>query len=158
MDAVPKAKTTTTGSVPAVPAAVAALDVLVGQWEWNGGSGSGQGAFIVKGHSSCQWHTGGHFLVENAEVNVAGRVYTTIAVIGFSAPRKTCVAHVYDNAGGEHEYEISILGDQLCTMWDEYKFVGTISDDRATIQGEWFLLSQENEWEHWFDLTMRRVG
>jgi hypothetical protein len=146
--------------------ALAALDVLVGEWSievsFDGTPPADAGA-----RASFEWMPGERFLVERWSVPVP-EAPDGIAIIGPDpAHEGDFLQHYFDTRGVARVYRMTLAGD-VWTLWrDEpdfspldfrQRYVGTFSADRRTITGAWEICHDGTTWQHDFDLSYRRLS
>lgn len=116
---------------------VQALGRLVGTWTVTGGA---------KGTVRYEWMSGGHFLIQQVELEQYGEVTSGFEVIGHLHPFGEPVSaeiwsRFYDSAGNTFDYVYELDGDTL-TIWagapgSPAYFRGTFTDDDRTMAGAW---------------------
>jgi hypothetical protein len=117
---------------------LAALDRLVGTWRLTGGA---------EGEISYRWLEGGHFLIQDLDLEQGGHKIKGIEVIGrerpfgAQAPGPEIRSRVYDHEGNTLDYVYELQGDTL-TIWGGEKgspayMRATFSADGATFSGGW---------------------
>lgn len=148
-------------------AALARLDVFVGDWvlEARFGDGPGGGADGPQVRSRFEWILDGKFLVQHTGVPVPGAP-DSMAIVSADPRTGRYTQHYYDSRGVVRLYAMSLEGG-VWTLTREaadftpldfpQRFAGTFSDDGNTITGAW-----EKDlgagWEQDFVLIYRRAG
>lgn len=132
------------------------LSALVGKWDWQGRSKSGD--FTVTGWDTFEWLEGGFFLVERWEFDTAGEPSSGIAITGYDDPSQTCRTSYFDSGGTFDTYELEVRDDVLRITWDKYRFKGSFNKAGDTVNGTWEQSSDGSKWEYWYDLQMSKVG
>lgn len=137
------------------------LDALAGEWSTT----MTHPAFPaeVSGSSTFEWLSGRHYLI--------GRSVTdhpdfpdglTVTGADADAEEETLAVHYYDSRGVERIYRSSRIEDGVWKMWRDgpdfsQRFTGTLSEDGATIAGQWEALSSDGStWEPDLQITYRR--
>jgi hypothetical protein len=148
-----------------VPAELAALDVLVGEWtvhpdppaEWGVTDPDSLSGAVV-----YEWALGGAYLLGRS--TAPDPVPDSLTVI--AADGEGYLQHYYDSRGVARLYRMT-LGDGVWTLQRTgadfsplhfaQRFVGTFSPDGRTIDGRWEMSKDGGEhWELDFALTYRR--
>ena len=117
---------------------LAALDRLVGTWRLSGGA---------EGTVRYRWLEGGHFLIQDLDIEQGGHTIKGIEVIGrerpfgAEAPGPEIRSRVYDHEGNTLDYVYELHGDTL-TIWGGEKgspayLRATFSADGTTFSGGW---------------------
>lgn len=168
---------TTPTDIPAGrPAAVAALDVLVGTWDQEatfeaGYFGPGSDAVTLGGaQTTFTWLDGGFFLIQRMRVdNPDAPNGITIIGAGLSPYPDDAATepgplaqHYYDSRGAARVYQMS-LDDGVWKLWRtapgfSQRFSGTLAPDGRTIQGAWEKSRDGVTWEHDFRLTYSKIS
>ena len=115
-----------------------ALDRLVGTWRVTGGA---------QGSVTFRWMEGGHFLLQDVDLEQQGGRTTGIEVIGrergfgASQPSEAIRSRYYDNHGNTLDYVYELSGSRL-TIWGGAKgspayYSGTFTDGDAVLTGRW---------------------
>ena len=146
------AERTTAGSNPQL----ADLAFLVGDWEMELSNASflPHPADTVRGRLSFEWIENGAFLL----MRMGG---DAIWLISRDEEQPLYTVFYFDARAVSRVYEMSVA-DQVWTMWREserfsQRFTGRVSADGRTITGEWTKRRDQQEWEHDFDITYRRL-
>jgi hypothetical protein len=136
------------------------LDFLVGEWRLEGrDAGSGD---PITGRLRFDWMDGGFYLVQQVDIDYAGRPVHGIEYIGHQESSGTLRSYFFSNEGPgpfgdvaiEYVYEPE---DDALTIWggdvgSPAHFRGQITEDRSTITGRW-------EWPGGgYRATMRRMS
>ena len=155
----PQAGRPPAGEVPAGrPAALASLDVLVGEWDTEAlfpGNPAAAGA----GRTTFEWLEGRHFLIQRvtaAQPDGPG----VIAIIG-AGPDGALAQNYFDNRGVQRIYQMSLEGG-VWKLWRNapgfcQRYTGTLSTDGTTISGPWEKSPDGTAWDHDFVLTYTRL-
>lgn len=145
--------------------ALAALDVLIGEWRIEAGfvgTPPAEGAARVV----FEWMGGQQFIVERWTVPDPGP--DGIAIIGLDPSNEGhYLQHYFDARGVARIYRMS-LTDRVWRLWrDEadfspldfrQRYTGTLSDDGRTIAGAWEICHDGTTWEKDFDFSYERVS
>ncbi|MEP7024415.1 MAG: hypothetical protein ABJB47_11580 [Actinomycetota bacterium] len=149
------------------PAAIARLEVLVGQWEVTAtfeagffGPGSAE-VQDSSGRTTFEWLDGEFFLIQRFRTGNPAAP-DGLAVIGTADGPGTLRQHYYDSRGVERVYEMS-LTDGVWKVWRDEPgfcqlFSGAISSDGKTIEGAWEKSADGSQWKHDFTLTYRKLS
>jgi hypothetical protein len=146
--------------------ALAALDVLVGEWSMVARfehlpSADGDARVVF------EWMPGEQFLVERWSIPVP-EAPDGIAIIGLDpSGQDRYLQHYFDSRGVARVYRMT-LADNVWTLWRDdpdfspldfrQRYSGTVSDDGRTITGSWEICHDRTTWEHDFDLTYTKVS
>ena len=138
---------------------LAALSVLVGEWALGD-----VGAPV--GRTSFSWLEGERFLIQRWTVAIP-EAPDGIAIIGVDDTSGALVQHYFDSRGVARVYQMSLEGG-VWKLWRSdadfsQRFVGTISDDGATIVGAWEsgppnASPDGDDWKHDFEIAYNKVG
>ena len=141
------------------------LDVLVGEWSM---AARFEHLPAVEGDARAvfEWMPGEQFLVERWSVPVP-EAPDGIAIIGPDpSDSDRYLQHYFDSRGVARVYKMTLAGN-VWTLWrDEpdfspldfrQRYVGTISDDGATIAGAWEICHDGVTWEHDFELSYTKL-
>lgn len=117
--------------------AVRALDRLVGTWTISGDA---------TGTVTYRWLSGGHFLVQEGELELFGHHNTFTEIIGRERPFEgepsaDVKSRSYTAEGDTLDYAYELAGDTL-TIWGGERgspasYTGTFSADGNTLTGAW---------------------
>jgi hypothetical protein len=144
--------------------ALAALDVLVGEWSmearFQDAPAADAGARVV-----FEWLAGGQFLIQRWWVPLP-EAPDGIALIGQDpAMNGRYLQHYFDSRGVARVYQMTLDGG-VWKLWRVeadfsplafgQRFTGTISSDGQVIEGAWEICHDGNSWRHDFDLTYRK--
>jgi hypothetical protein len=145
---------------PEPNAALKRLDVMVGRWDLGGREAGSDGD--VNGRLSFEWMDGGFYLVQQVEVDYAGRKVDGVEYVGYDEASESLRSYFFSNEGPgpfggiaiEYVWEVD---DTTLTIWggevgSPANFKGTFSDDRKMISGRW-------EWPGGgYSATLTRAG
>ncbi len=139
------------------PNPMADLDVFVGVWQLTASLAPED---APKAETTFEWLSGGQFLIQRWQVDFP-EAPDGIAVIGYDAEKATYLQHYFDSRGVARVYEMTFADGvwQLSRNGTDFsqRFVGTFSEDLATIAGRWEISYDGSTWEHDFDLTYLRA-
>ncbi len=146
--------------------ALAALDVLVGEWSMAAvfdrlPAADGDARVVF------EWLPGEQFLVERWQIPIP-EAPDGIAIIGLDPSSDGgCLQHYFDSRGVARVYKMT-LADNTWTLWrDEpdfspldfrQRYTGTVSEDGRTISGAWEICHDGSTWEHDFDLSYTKLS
>ena len=142
------------------PAALARLDVLVGEWSEEAGFGD-----APAGRTTIEWALGERFLVERSTIPHPD-FPDTLSIIALNADGSGYTKHYFDSRGIARLYKMTLEGNSWTLVRDEadfttlefsQRFVGTIADDGSTITGSWESADDGRSWRKDFDLVYRRL-
>ena len=142
------------GEIPAErPTSLAALDVLVGEWDTQAlfpGSPPVSGG----GRTTFEWLEGQYFLIQRVTATQPDGP-GLIAIIG-AGPDGSLAQDYFDNRGVHRIYQMSLDG-VAWKVWREspgffQRYTGTLSADGTVIAGAWEKSVDGSRWEHDFDL------
>jgi hypothetical protein len=154
--------------MPTRSAALAALDVFVGEWAMAAGfdqtpppAGAGEARVVF------EWLAGEQFLIERWQVPFP-EAPDGIAIIGLDpASDGQYLQHYFDSRGVARVYAMT-LADNVWTLRRDaadlspldfrQRYVGTISDDGRRIAGAWEICHDGSSWEHDFDLSYEKLS
>jgi hypothetical protein len=145
-----------------------ALEPFVGMWEVEARFPSPDQP-VVRGTSTFVWLLGRHFLVQRAQTDHPQAPDSEMVMAldpdaGLPAGYR---AHYFDSRGVVRLYEMTFDGREWTLLRTKpdftplefaQRFVGTFSDDGATIEGRWETSPDGSGWQFDFALTYRRVG
>ncbi len=142
---------------------MARLRPLVGTWRLET-SLAPPGA--VRAESVFEWALGGAFLVERSEVDVP-EAPDGLCVIAADPDRDGYTEHYFDSRGVVRLYAMTFDG-RTWTLTREaadftplefaQRYIGTLSEDGATITGRWEIKHPGQDWETDFDLNYVRAA
>jgi hypothetical protein len=135
------------------------LAFLVGDWEME----LSNAAFLrppadtVRGQVSCEWIENGAFLLMRMGMGMGA---DALWLMGRDEAQPLYKVFYFDARAVSRVYEMS-FADQQWTMWRDserfsQRFTGRLSADGRIITAEWTKRSDQQEWEHDFDVTYRR--
>lgn len=146
--------------------ALAALDLLVGEWNMAARfdhlpTADGDAGVVF------EWLSGEQFLVERWSIPVP-EAPDGIAIIGRDrSGQDRYLQHYFDSRGVARVYKMT-LTSKVWRLWrDEpdfspldfrQRYTGTISDDGQSITGSWEICHDGTTWEHDFDLSYRKLS
>jgi hypothetical protein len=135
-----------------------ALEPLLGDWETEATHPAVPGT-VVRGSSSFEWLEGEKFMIQRSS-NDNPDFPDSISVIGVTDERLTM--HYFDSRGVFRVYEAS-FEDGVLRIWRDHpgfsqRFVGPLSDDGRTIDGQWQLSRDDSSWDDDLKITFRRVS
>ena len=138
-------------------AALARLNALVGQWQWEAFAGSES---IGRGRSTFEWLEGS-FLIEHADAETPNFPSGTSVIGGDETTEAYCMLQ-FDSRGISRLYQMA-LGERVWKLWRDapgfwQRFTGMFSDDGSSIRGRWEQSDDGSSWTTDFDLiyTKRR--
>lgn len=155
----PQAASPPAGEVPAGrPAALAHLDLLVGEWDTEA-QFPGHPPVAGAGRTTFEWLEARYFLIQRvtaAQPDGPG----VIAIIG-AGPDGALAQNYFDNRGVQRIYQMSLDGG-VWKLWRDapgfcQRYTGTLGTDGTTISGPWEKSPDGVAWDHDFDLTYTRV-
>jgi hypothetical protein len=131
----------------------ARLEPLIGAWDVEGAHPVDP-SMAVRGHAVFEWLDGGKFLVQRWTVEHPD-FPNGIAILGEG--ESGLAQHYFDSRGVARVYAMSV-SDETWELSREspgfsQRFVGTFSDDGATIAGRWEKCTDGSNWELDFHLT-----
>lgn len=142
------------------PAALARLDVFVGEWEVSADFPSL--GVLTGATSTFEWTLDGRFLVQRSVTPVAeapdGLMVVAVDGDGYTQ-------HYFDSRGVVRLYEMEFDGEvwRLLRAKPDFspldfrqRFTARFGADRDTITGAWEKSTDGSAWEHDFTLTYRR--
>jgi hypothetical protein len=152
-------------------AALARLDVFVGEWVMEARFPGGQPApssaagESPRAHSRFEWTLDRQFLLQRTEISIPGAP-DSMTIVSTDQETGAYTQHYYDSRGVARLYAMS-LADGVWTLTREsadftpldfqQRFTGTFSADGNTISGAWEK-RLGGDWEHDFALTYHRAG
>ncbi len=132
------------------------LALLVGDWEMELSNATflPHPADTVRRQVSFEWIEDGAFLVQRLGTDA-------LWLISRDEEQPLYKAFYYDARAVSRVYEMS-FADQVWTMWRDsaqfsQRFTGRVSADERTITAQWTKRIDQQEWEHDFDVTYRRL-
>lgn len=138
------------------------LDIFVGKWNVEGKSyaeGSSNASLQVssvemKFVQTCEWLSGGFFLVKRWDGHVGESEFKGMEVIGYDFASKTYSSRFFDNAGNAPTYQVTI-GENFWTYNGELqRATFEFSDDNNTLKTHWDWRKTDGEnWMPLCDLT-----
>ena len=137
------------GPAESAPVELRRLAALAGRWRWTGRSRTGD--FAVHGETELRWLPGGHFLVERGLLQSTGVTIRSLAVTGWDAERRDCVADYVDSDGAEESYRLGVADNELIINWPRFRFAGRFAESGDVITGTWESSPDGSSWEHWYD-------
>jgi hypothetical protein len=138
--------------------AIEDLTAFVGQWEL---AVDLPGAQDVRGHVTFE--RVGEMLVQRTVIPVPEAPDSCCVIV---ARDRTYTQHYFDSRGVARLYEMTFDGrtwalvrtkPDFTPLAFSQRFIGTFSDDQATITGEWQMSETAGEWARDFGLTYHRV-
>ncbi|MCR8843463.1 DUF1579 domain-containing protein [Paenibacillus sp. SC116] len=147
-------------SVPCKPeSALMQLNVFVGKWNTEGivkdaASGS---TVTLKAMDTYEWLPGGYFLIHHVDGQMGDSEVKAIEMIGYDAASQMYITHSYDNQGNMNKYQAMLLDNNWTIAGQSERFSGRFSDDRMILTGEWKLLNESSNWEHWMDIKLTKI-
>jgi hypothetical protein len=145
-------------------AALASLDVLIGEWSVEARFPGVEGGPAVR--SWFDWALDGQFLVQHTEVPIP-EAPDSLAIVGVDPGNGGYTQHYFDSRGVVRLYAMG-FANGVWTLTREssdfspldfrQRFTGTFSEDGNTITGAWEKGLGDAGWEHDFDLIYHRVG
>lgn len=131
------------------------LERLVGTWHIKGRTPESNGNNIL-GRMTCEWMSGGFFLMQRGEIQFDGSTIESLEIIGYDPASDTFRASVYTNmTGAVLAYGWNVQVDTV-THWTEgNKYTGTFSKDGRTLSGGW--RPEEGKQGITYDAIMTRV-
>jgi hypothetical protein len=114
---------------------------------------------VVGGRATFEWLEGERFLIQRAQADHP-EFPDSISVIG-ATDGDGLSMHYFDSRGVHRIYRVSIEG-RVWRIWrDEpgfaQRFTGTLSSDRAGLDGLWELAREEGEWADDLEVRYRRA-
>lgn len=140
--------------------ALQSFNRLVGEWRTTGTHPAVPGTNL-HGHSTCQWHEGGAFLIMHSEIDHPD-FPDGVAIFGSDDQAKTYYMLYFDERGISRKYDVSIEGDQLKWWRDDPEFsqrvLMAISDDSNKITCDGEMSRGQAAWEKDLSLTYVRLA
>jgi hypothetical protein len=145
---------------PTAEDALARLEPLVGEWDFEASAPGGE-PWPGGGHTTIEWHDSGAHLVQRGTVAIP-EAPDNVSIIGCDAANGTYFQLYSDVRGVCRVYEMSI-GDGEWKLWRDgepfsQRFTATISDDGDTITGLWEAAEDGTTYVPDFVFTYRRVA
>jgi hypothetical protein len=149
---------------------LAPLDLLVGAWLTEATHPAFPG-LVVRGTVDVEWLEGKHFLIHRARVDHPD-FPDSISIIGNierdrasdpQSPRSEdapLTMQYFDSRGIFRDYEVTVEG-RSWRIWRNapgfsQRFLGTVTDDGATIPGVWEMCEDDVTWKRDLEITYRR--
>ena len=139
-------------------AALAQLNVLVGEWDMQASIGD---RTLGSGRTVFSWLESGAFLAQHSEVDQEDFPTATLLIGRDDASETYCMLY-FDSRGVSRVYQMSLSATGVWKMWREapgffQRFTGKISPDGNRITAGWERSNNGVFWEQDFDLTYTRV-
>ena len=142
-----------------------ALSAFLGQWTSRGTSygGTDQSGKDPKANGepwlgTCEgrWHTGSFFLVQDERVDIAGKRFDTLSILGVDEDGEY-FARSFENHGYTRDYQVERAGDRWTISGDAERASIEFAEDgkTQTITWEW---KSENKWLPLCDQVAEKVG
>jgi hypothetical protein len=161
-------ETTTTQRAPMPDPALMELDVLAGDWRFEGDvrEGSAGPAARVRGTTSFEWFEGGWCLVQHADTvfggtsegwdtDALGDRNVTIQLWWYDSDSGTYRTQFFSNNGGPSGYEGRKV-DGVLTFEGPARY--TMEPSRhGTVVFDWSLPDGDGGWVPWMSYTMTRI-
>ena len=146
---------------PGPPAALEALDVLVGEWSYEGSHAMIPNT-VLRGRTAFEWLEGKRFLVQREAVDDFEMPSASISVIGAGGPSAPLVEHYFDSRGVARVYSMS-FDKGVWRRWRDHpgfsqRSAGAVSGDGKVITLRSELSRDGVTWEHEMELTYTRLG
>jgi hypothetical protein len=142
-----------------------ALEPFVGEWSMTVAF-KGMLPVDAGARVSFEWLPGKRFLIQRWEVPIP-EAPDGIAIIGADPAREGhFLQHYFDTRGVARVYKMSFAEGVWRLRREEpdfspldfrQRFTGNFSDNGSTITARWEMSSDGSQWEHDFDLTLRRA-
>lgn len=120
----------------------------------------------VRARTVFEWALDGRFLLQRAEIDLPDAP-DSLAIIAADPRTGDFTQHYFDSRGVVRLYAMT-FADRVWTLTREaadftplsfrQRFVGSFTDDGATIDGRWEKSRPDGKWEHDFDLTYARLA
>ena len=161
-------ESSTTERAPAPDPALTELDVLVGDWRFEGGTRDGPAgpAGRVRGTTSYEWHEGGFCLVQHADTvfgtasagwdnDALGDRNVTIQLWWYDDATRTYRTQFFSNNGGPSGYEGRVVDGNL--VFEGPARFTILPSRHGTIVFDWDLPDGAGGWVPWMSYTMERI-
>jgi hypothetical protein len=146
-----------------MPDDASALEPLIGRWDVE--AASPRGDWSGTGRTTFEWLLGRAFVLQRAEVDhpAAPSVH---AILARAADGNVWTQHYFDSRGVVRTYEMTFDGREwtLLRRTPDFspldfaqRYVGTLSADGGTIDGQWEMSEDGGDWHTDFRLTYRRA-
>lgn len=138
------------------------LNIFVGKWNVEGKSyaeGSSnanlQASFVgMKFVQTCEWLSGGFFLVNHWDGHVGESEFNGMEVIGYDFSSQTYSSHFFDNAGNAPTYHVTVRENVWTYSGELQRATFEFSEDGNTMKTHWDWKKIEGEnWLPLCDLT-----
>jgi hypothetical protein len=143
-----------------------ALEPFAGMWEVEARFPAREPP-VVRGTSTFGWLLGHRFLVQRAQTDHPQAPDSEMIIAPDPGLPAGYRAHYFDSRGVVRLYEMSFDGREwtLARTAPDFtpldfaqRFVGTFSEDGATIAGRWETSPDGADWQPDFELVYRRTG
>jgi hypothetical protein len=136
----------------------ARLEALIGAWVVQG-THPVDASMVVRGRANFEWLDGGRFVVERWTVEHPD-FPDGIAILGEG--EAGFAQHYFDSRGVARVYAMSLTDEAWELSRDHpgfsQRFIGTFSDDGATIAGRWEKSTDGSSWELDFELKYTKAS
>ena len=134
------------------------LDIFVGKWKVEGKSyteGSSnanlQASFVeMKFVQTCEWLSGGFFLVNRWDGHVGESEFNGMEVIGYDFACQTYFSRFFDNAGNAPTYQVTLRENVWTYNGELQRATFEFSEDGNAMKTHWDW--RETEGENWLPL------
>lgn len=136
------------------------LDVLTGRWKTEGWTSEAPGspAARIDAVDTYERLPGGA-LLHRVDARVGEEKVEGAEIIGYDPARKVYVTQ-YFGSDGPSAYEASLSEQDGALVWRMHskgdRFIGTFSDDRNIITGQWESLDDNSSWRPWMEITLTK--
>jgi hypothetical protein len=143
------------GPAESAPEELRRLAGLAGGWRWIGRSRTGD--FSLDGETDLRWLPGGHFLVERGVLESGSVTIHSLAVTGWDAQRRDCIADYVNSDGAQESYRLRVQDHEVMINWPRFRFAGRFQESGEVITGTWESSPDGSSWEYWYDAEVSRL-
>jgi hypothetical protein len=140
-----------------------ALEPLIGRWDTEAAAAAGE--WSGTGRTTFEWLLGRAFVLERSDVDHPDAP-DSHSILAPTAGGDGWTQHYFDSRGVVRRYEMTFDGREwtlLRRTADDspldfhQRYIGRLSEDGATIAGQWEISDDGSEWRTDFRLTYRRA-
>jgi Protein of unknown function (DUF1579) len=138
------------------------LEALIGRWRTEGWTSETDAAPAarIEAVDTYKWLPGRFALLHTVDARVGEEDVEGAEIIGWDPARGAYITQ-YFGSDGPNAYEASLTEEEGSLVWSmrsrSDRFTGRFSDDGNTITGEWELLDDDQRWQPWMQITLKRA-
>lgn len=129
---------------------------LLGVWKTTGEVKSGQGNLKIVGVDSYELILDGNYILHKGNVKMGNEHSETLEIMTLDNASDQAKMHYFNSKGEDGMMTGTILGNEFSIEGSGLRFNGLINQGNTTINGKWYLQTENEEWTEFIYINLEK--